>query len=94
MLSEFMSLFILVNCETTNSTTPAILILNSWTQENVPIISDYNGNVRYPTINAKPELLLHSCAVHLNGELYVFGGTGDAIRQVRIILSVPTIVVR
>ena len=83
MFSELISIFTLVNCRTTNATTPAVLILNSWTEKNVPVISDYNGNVRYPTINAPPELLLHSCAIHLHGELYVFGGTGDAIRQVR-----------
>ena len=45
------SLVSIVKC-LQNATTPAILIMNSW-DNNVPVIADYNGNVRYPTIKVK-----------------------------------------
>ena len=57
-------------------------MLNSWNGKNNPIVTDYNGTFHVPKFEARPELLLHSCAMKLNGEFYVIGGSGGAVREV------------
>ena len=39
--------------------------------------------IKFP-LKASASTLLHSCALKLNDQLYIFGGTGPSIRQVSV----------
>ena len=79
---------------TTTSTTTAltttaaelnssVLILNTLSPDNVPVLTDMNGNVK--SINFEVENGVHvyqSCGVQFKGDYYVYGSSSDDKRQV------------
>ena len=63
-----------------------VLILNTYKPENVPVLTDFNGNVNSKLKFAMPEgtEVYRSCSTMLHGQHYIFGGRTET-RQISIV---------
>ena len=74
------------SCEIHGCKRRKVLILNTYKPENVPILTDFAGNVNPKLKFAMPEgtEVYRSCTTMLHGQHYIFGGRAEP-RQISIV---------
>ena len=64
-----------------------MLVLNTYKEQNTPLLMDYNGDFYSIDFEIEPLTEVHrSCSASINGEFYIFGGLTQT-RQISKIVN-------